>query len=230
MADSFKLPSSSYEEIIKIIQAYASQKEGAVVSIDEISQATGIPRTVVSSNNGFLVQVGIITEGNKKSATDIGRNLGRASISKLDYEIDRIWKEIIADNDFLSRMISAVRIRGGMDRSNFLNHIIYSSGQKDTKQNRTGASAIIELLKSINVLEETDGKLTVSESLDHIPQNTSSSQEPIESQVKEERVNSVSITKPCSKASVIININVDCTVDELDELSKKLKTIISDLS
>lgn len=230
MADSFKLPSSSYEEVIKIIQAYASQKEGAVVSLDEISQATGIPRTAVSANNGFLVQVGVINEGNKKSATDIGRNLGRAYISKIEYEIERIWKEIIADNDFLSRMISAVRIRGGMDRSNFLNHIIYSSGQKDTKQNRAGASAIIELLKSINVLDETDGKLTVSDSLDHISQNTSSSQEQTESQLKKERVDSVNIIKPCSKASVIININVDCTVDELDELSKKLKTIISDLS
>lgn len=79
-----------------------------------------------------MVQIGLITEGNKKSATDIGRSLGRAYISKIDYELERIWKEIIAENDFLNRMVSAVRIRNGMDRTNFLNHIIYSSGQKDT--------------------------------------------------------------------------------------------------
>ena len=134
MAESFKLPASSFEEILKIIQAYANEKEGVSLSLDDISQSTGVPRTVVSANNGFFVQIGLITEGNKKSATDIGRSLGRAYISKIDDEIERIWKEVVAENDFLNRMISAVRIRNGMDRSSFLNHIIYSSGQKDTKR------------------------------------------------------------------------------------------------
>lgn len=163
MAETFKLPASSLEEIIKIIQAYANEKEGILLSLDDITQSTGIPRTVVSGNNGFLVQIGLITEGNKKSATDIGRSLGRAYISKIDYELERIWKEIIAENDFLNRMVSAVRIRNGMDRTNFLNHIIYSSGQKDTTKNRTGANAVIEILKSVNVINEVDGKLTVTE-------------------------------------------------------------------
>lgn len=78
MADIFKLPASSYEEILKLIQAYAGAKEGVALSLDQINQATGVPRTVVSKNNGFLVQVGLITEGNKKAATEIGRALGRA--------------------------------------------------------------------------------------------------------------------------------------------------------
>lgn len=75
MAETFKLPASSLEEIIKIIQAYANEKEGILLSLDDITQSTGIPRTVVSGNNGFLVQIGLITEGNKKSATDIGLSL-----------------------------------------------------------------------------------------------------------------------------------------------------------
>ena len=109
------------------------------------------------------MQIGLITEGNKKAASDIGRKLGRAYISKITDEIELIWKEIIAKNDFLTRMISAVRIRNGMDKISFLNHIIYSSGQKDTRQNRTGAGAIIEIFKAMNILNEVDGKLTVVE-------------------------------------------------------------------
>lgn len=120
MAETFKLPCSSYEELIKLFQAYANTKEGTALSLDEITQATGVPRTIVSKNNGFMVQVGLITEGNKKAATETGRALGRAYTSKITDEVERIWKEIIAEVDFLNRMLSAVRIRNGMDRSSFI--------------------------------------------------------------------------------------------------------------
>lgn len=107
------MPTSSYEELLKLIQAYADVKEGVALSLDQVSQATGMPRTSVSKNNGFMVQIGLITEGSKKAATEIGRALGRAYLSKLDYEVERIWHEITAEVDFLNRMISAVRIRNG---------------------------------------------------------------------------------------------------------------------
>lgn len=97
MAETFKLPCSSYEELIKLFQAYANTKEGTALSLDEITQATGVPRTIVSKNNGFMVQVGLITEGNKKAATETGRALGRAYTSKITDEVERIWKEIIAE-------------------------------------------------------------------------------------------------------------------------------------
>ena len=151
MAETFKLPCSSYEELIKLFQAYANTKEGTALSLDEITQATGVPRTIVSKNNGFMVQVGLITEGNKKAATETGRALGRAYTSKITDEVERIWKEIIAEVDFLNRMLSAVRIRNGMDRSSFINHIIYSSGLKDAKESRAGAGALIEIFKSVGV-------------------------------------------------------------------------------
>ena len=106
MAETFKLPCSSYEELVKLFQAYANAKEGTALSLDEVSQATGIPRTIVSKNNGFMVQVGLITEGNKKAATETGRTLGRAYTSKIIDEIERVWKEIISEVDFLSRMLS----------------------------------------------------------------------------------------------------------------------------
>lgn len=230
MAETFKLPASSLEEILKIIQAYASEKDGVTLSLDDISQATGVPRTAVSANNGFLVQIGLITEGNKKSATEIGRSLGRAYISKVDYEIERIWKEIIAENDFLNRMISAVRIRNGMDRTSFLNHIIYSSGQKDTKQNRAGASAVIEVLKAVSVLCETDGKLTVGEL-----SVTEKGEEPLNNmeQTNSREMSSITHVPVASYNvgnAVTININIECSVSEIDELADKIQKLIKGIS
>lgn len=229
MADTFKLPASSLEEIIKIIKAYANEKEGVLLALDDISLSTGVPRTVVSGNNGFLVQIGLITEGSKKSATDIGRSLGRAYISKIDYELERIWKEIIAENDFLNRMISAVRIRNGMDRTSFLNHVIYSSGQKDTKQNRAGSNAVIEILKSVNVLNEADGKLTVAAITEVEKADQTATNEQIDApQVTHSTP--LSATTIQTKGAITININIDCSVTEIDELSEKIQKLIKGLS
>ena len=229
MAESFKLPAASLEELIKIIQAYANEKEGAILSLDDISQSTGIPRTSISGNNGFLVQIGLITEGSKKSATDIGRDLGRAYISKLDDEIERLWKVVVSENDFLNRMISAVRIRNGMDRSSFLNHIIYSSGQKDTKQNRTGAGAIIEIMKSVNILNETDGKLTIAETSE-IEKNTNHTGVVSQSATEKTASQSFKVSSPQIGNSIVININIDCSVSDLDNLAEKINSLLNGLS
>ena len=228
MAETFKLPASSLEEIIKIIQAYANEKEGVMLSLDDITQSTGIPRTAVSGNNGFLVQIGLITEGNKKSATDIGRSLGRAYISKINYELERIWKEIIAENDFLNRMVSAVRIRNGMDRTNFLNHIIYSSGQKDTTKNRTGANAVIEILKSVNVINEVDGKLTVTEIMEAEESEQIVTDETIDTS-QTTRPNPHTVTNIQTEQPITINININCSVSEMDELTDKIQKLIKGL-
>lgn len=229
MAETFKLPVSSYEELLKLFQAYANVKDGTAVSLDQISQATGVSRTIVSKNNGFLVQVGVInSEGNKKSTTDIGRSLGRAYTSKIHDEVERIWKEIISEVDFLSRMVSAVRIRSGMDRANFVNHIIYSSGLKDSKESRTGAGAVIDIFKSVGILNESDGKLTV---IDEVPslQNGDAIQPEISTQTTE-TAHVVPKSIVTTASGISINININCTVDDLDSLGEKIKKLVEQIS
>ena len=231
MAEVFKLPSSSYEELLKLIQAYADSKEGVALSLDDINHATGVPRTVVSKNNGFLVQIGLITEGNKKAATETGRALGRAYASKIDYEVERIWKEIVSEVDFLSRMVSAVRIRNGMDRSNFINHVIYSSGQKDSKESRAGAGAIIEILKNVGILAEVDGKLTVvEEKVNHTESAQSDAKHGDLVNADSQETQVIPIAPHITNSGITINININCNVDELDELGEKLKSLLRSIS
>ena len=81
MADNFKLPGSSYEEIIKIIKAYSSGKEGQAQPLDAIAQASGIDRTIVSRNNGFLLQMQLLMEGAKKTPTSECFSLGTVTVT-----------------------------------------------------------------------------------------------------------------------------------------------------
>lgn len=227
MAELFKLPSSSYDELVKIIKAYSGAKEGTVQTLDDVAQSTKIDRTTVSANNGFLVQIGIITEGHKKGTTDSGRLLGRAYNSKIEAEVSRIWYELINDNDFLNRMISALRIRERMEKNEFLNHIVYSSGQNNSSKIKTGAGAIIEIFKIANVLIENDGKLEIIE-------NTIIDDKYENKQVVglSQNINKAINQKNGDLKNVNLNINIDitCNVENIDELSQKLKIFLKEIT
>lgn len=158
MSETYKLPGSSYKELQKIIQAYGTNKKGVGASLDELSQSSGAPTTVISRNNAFLTQVKIIVDGKKKNATDLGRQLASAYVNNIESEICRIWKEIVEADDFLMRMISIVRIKGEMEKGEFIKHIVYSSGVVSNNNSRSGAGTIIDIFKLIGVIEEHEGK------------------------------------------------------------------------
>ena len=120
MAENYKIPGSSYEEFVKIVKAYATGKVGVPMSLDAVAQTAGMDKTIVSRNNGFLVQLGLISDGNKKSPTQEGYDLGRAYSYKMDEQVIRTWRSIIESDEFLSRMLSAIRIRNGMEKASFV--------------------------------------------------------------------------------------------------------------
>lgn len=160
MSEIYKLPGSSYEELVKIIRAYAAiSKNGAAVSLAEVAQSTGMDKTIISRNNGFLTQIKLVSEGNKKIPTDLCMNLGRAYQLNIEDEIEETWNHIITNDDFLSRMISVVQIKGEMARGDFINHIVYSSSNNNSNNTRAGAAAIIEILKIVKKIDDYDGKI-----------------------------------------------------------------------
>ena len=162
MSEIYKLPGSSYEELIKIIRAYAAtSKNGAAVSLAEVAQSTGMNRTIISRNNGFLTQIKLVSEGNKKIPTDLCMNLGRAYQLNIEDEIAETWNHIITNDEFLRRMISVVQIKGEIAKGDFINHIVYSSSNNNSNNTRAGAAAIIEILKIAKKIEEYDDRIKV---------------------------------------------------------------------
>lgn len=195
------------------------------ISIDDSEQAyMRVLCDELFGRHNFVAQ-------NKKAATETGRALGRAYTSKITDEVERIWKEIIAEVDFLNRMLSAVRIRNGMDRSSFINHIIYSSGLKDAKESRAGAGALIEIFKSVGVLSEVDGKLSVldepSSARVSVASNTISTEQTHSEPVAQQALPVATIS---AKNSIVINININCTPADIDGLGEKISQLLYELS
>lgn len=109
MEENIKLPGSSFEEVVKIIQAYSQSNKA--VPLNTISTRTGIHSTSVSRNTGFLVSVGIIEGGKNKQITPIGKRLGDAISLNLETEIRTLLRETIETNEFLKNLVGALRIR-----------------------------------------------------------------------------------------------------------------------
>lgn len=59
MANKLSLPSSSLNELARIVQGYSHFEDS--VTLDDLAQLVGIHRTSVSGNNRFLTEVGLIS-------------------------------------------------------------------------------------------------------------------------------------------------------------------------
>ncbi|WP_040433321.1 hypothetical protein [Chlorobium ferrooxidans] len=174
MNASFNLPGSSYEEVQKIIKGYSHSQDNA--SLDSLAKLIGLHSTIISSNNKFLSDIGIISGGMKKSATELGKRLGRALDHHHNEDISKYFAEAVQTNETVSGLISTVRIKGGMSEKEFSEHILYVSGQKNNSRNKTGARCVVDVLIASMLLEEKDNKLTVATPLNLSVNNRSQSE------------------------------------------------------
>ncbi len=236
MADTgFPLPSSSYRELVKIIQGYG--RVGSEASLADVAQLTAIGETIISGNNKFLVAVGIVQGGKKKSITPLGAELANALQHELQDEVAAKWRAVVEASDFLQKVVAAVRIRKGMDESSLESHVAYSAGQPKTPAVATGAGAVVQILKNAGFLKEEGGNLvattpeppsipeTVQKSL-----SISDSMSISESALVSTHGSEMRATSRLGGVQLTIDVTVQCTPKDLDDLGHKLRKVIQDFN
>lgn len=230
MEEEIKLPGSSFEEVAKIIQAYAHLNKE--VSLDDVSKQLGMHTTIVSRNNGFLASLGIITGGQKKQITPVGRQLGQALSHGLEPEVQSLLRQIVDQSEFMKNLVGAVRIRKGMDESALKSHVAYSAGQSKNPSAMTGAATVIEILKRSGAIEEVDGKFVATSSAqsatsDAVANTTVSGGPNLVPRISERGVRIVHHAADTGIA-ISIEVTVQCQPDDLDTLGAKLRKVIRD--
>ena len=157
--DKFNLPSSSFDELKKLIQGYSKRADGA--TLDAIAKITGTSTDTVTRNNGFLTDAGLITGGNTKGSTELGKRLARAFEHDHKEAIVTSLREMVQGTPFLSDIPSTVRIKNGMSEADLVNHILYASNSAKNTKRVTGANAIVEMLVAADLLVDDNGTLRV---------------------------------------------------------------------
>ena len=231
--DKFKLPQSSYDELVKYIKAYSHISKPT--DLNEISRLTGTQTTNISRNVGFLLATGILDGGKKKMPTTVGQRLGKALEHGMTDEISKAWRYIVEENEFLNKLLTSISIRNGMDSQTLEAHIAYSAGQPKKPQFMTGARTVIDILKVAELIVEVDEKYLLKDP-DEIQDNhagPSVRNETIAGQTttigKVSRPSITTIEDKHTSVQVSINININCTPDEVDGLGVQLRDIINEI-
>lgn len=232
MADSgFPLPVSSYKELIKIIQGYG--RFGKDASLGDIAALTAMNETGISGNNKFLLAAAIIQGGKRKTITSAGAALANALEHDLPEEVSAKWRAVVDTNDFLQKVLAAVRIRKGMDESSLESHVAYSAGQPKTPVVSTGAGTVVEILKKAGYLKDEGGNIvaTVPAEPVSIFEDGAIFREPISPDPDQPSTRGLRATsRSLGGVQLTIDVTVQCTPADLNDLGHKLRKVIHDFN
>jgi hypothetical protein len=222
----FRLPGSSYEELVNIIVAYGTRDEAARPG--DVGKLDAVHQSSVSRNNGFLTEIGVLQGESKKLITRQGRALALALARKDRVDIRRNWRAIVATNEFLQNVVAAVKLREGMLYPTVQAYIAHAAGQPRNKPVMTGAGAIVEILKSAGLLSEEAGELVATFNEDLEPEDfvMEDGSLPEAGGVAEPTVSVEAGEDPAVK----IHLHIQCTADEIDDLAPRLKALLRELS
>jgi hypothetical protein len=221
----FRLPGSSYEELVNIIVAYGTRDEAARPG--DVGKLDAVHQSSASRNNGFLTELGVLQGESKKLITRRGRVLALALARKDRVEIRRNWRAIVSTNEFLQNVVAAVRLREGMLYPTVQAYIAHAAGQPRNKPVMTGAGAIVEILKTAGLLREEAGELVATFDEDLEPENLGME----DGSLPEVAEPSVSATLETGDGPVVqIHLHVQCTADEIEDLAPRLGALLRELS
>lgn len=227
--DKVKLPRSSYEELCKIIKAYGRLTQPA--SLDAVSKLCAMGKTVISANNAFLANIGIIGGGKAKSATSKGEDLAKALEHDIPTQIQQNWARVIHENEFLNKMAVAVKIRKTMESSALEAHIAYSAGEAKAGPVMTGARAVVDILRAAGVVREVNGQLVADEPIGPVmPQAPDVRDQPtaIKPLVSKEIVYPGGAPS-ATGISLAIQLRIDAKPGELKGLGIKIKALLREI-
>lgn len=232
--DKFKLPLSSYDELVKFIKAYSHVTKPTQLS--EISKLTGVSAPDISKNVGFFTATGILEGGKMKRPTQAGQKLGHALEHEMPDAIRRSWRRIVEEDEFFTKLLTSVRIRNGMDSQTLEAHIAYSAGQPKKPRFMTGARTVIDILKAAELIVEVDGKYLLKDSAEITETN-------LDSQIQKETSQEPQINLPKLPPSNIhlpvevqqgvqinIQININCNPDDVPGLGTQIKAMIQEIT
>jgi len=226
--EKFKLPQSSYEELVKIIKAYGHVD--APTGLDAMSKLVGLHTTIISRNVGFLIATGILEPGAKKMPTPEGKDLAQALEHEMPDMIRKWWRQIVSQNDFLSKLLTAIRIRNGMDEETLKAHIAYSAGQPKKTGYMTGARTVIDILRAAELVKEADGKIAVEEVSREFPEKQPPEEGGVPMRTEIPVPQAVSALTPAPGLQIRIQININCSADEIEELGLRLRSMLDVLA
>src|SRR5207253_3225334 len=110
------LPSGSPDMLAKILHAYALCGDKPV-GLDSVAPRSGLNKTQVSANHGFLVSLGLLGGGRAKTLTSEGKELAIAIGYDHGEDVALGWRRTLHDAPAMQGIIGMLRVQKELQKS-----------------------------------------------------------------------------------------------------------------
>lgn len=234
----FHLPRAGYDALVRILHGYLSKGgDTEPVSPSDVAAEIEMQGSNVSANSKFLVSMGILeNDRSPYRLTPDGVTLARALDFYADADTDEspdpsvrdAWRAVVAKSDFLNRVTTAVRVRGGMEAEAFARHVALTSGVPNKSYHLTGARTIVTILKKAGRLgEDKSSTLHYVEAERREPEDTVVSQREHspETEIPADASCVPARAMPVVSLSINVEVTPNTTDDQLHALANKIRNL-----
>lgn len=153
MTNPLHVPRGSWTQLKKIVRAYGEVQEIESPTVEQVAKLAGLLRPVVSGNNEFLRDIGVLArEGNK--LTDDGMLLARSLALENEGLITESLQAIVRANpSTLGQWVSTVRARGSIKLDMLQGTIAMSVGVTEKSRFTVPVNTILDLLQEARLIQ-----------------------------------------------------------------------------
>lgn len=149
------LPGSSWETVKRIIRAFSAVQNDENPKVEEIAKLAGVPRPVVSMNNGFLRSVGIVRPDQWK-LTDGGRRY----VTGLQMANESMAAESLAEtarlNPTIAQLLNLLMARGGVKTDTFKGEVMLRLGVNPANRQAQFIKPLFDMLVEAKLIQIAD--------------------------------------------------------------------------
>lgn len=143
--DNFALPGSGYDQLTKILHAYALCGDKPV-NLPEVASKAGVHRTEVSRNAGFLVSLKLLSTGKAKSLTPEGKTLAIAVGHCQEEDVAVAWRRTLLANPSTKSVVDMLKVQKTVPQEQFVGKVATALGVPASKTTKTGLNSLVEIM------------------------------------------------------------------------------------
>lgn len=157
----FPMPESSWEAIKKILRGYRAVQDQEAPTVDGIAKLAGIHRPVLSMNNNFLRELGIV-QPDKYKLTEMGQRLATGLAMNSSSVVQSSINAIVKGNQHLGTVLGMLDARGGMSIKEFRVEVMLLFGLTEKSRQLPFIKTILDMVQEGGLIEMEGDRLSLA--------------------------------------------------------------------
>ncbi len=152
MPKQLSMPNASWTVLKRIIRAYGAVQDEDSPTVEAVAKLAGMLRPVVSGNNNFLREIGVLLP-EKNKLTELGARLAMGLGTENESLLSQTLQDLIRTNPILSQFVNLIRARGSMKVELLKAEIALAGGLNDKSRQLPFIKAIVDLLQESKLIQ-----------------------------------------------------------------------------